>query len=228
VGDEKTIKITVKNNGGPAVGECDVADITISPGLEFVSWMGNDPSLDLRIWPIGTTLDHVDGYSFSSYNAILRAWQANYNAAESDEITFKIRAKSTGNQFVKYRLFFNTDTLPRIIVPSISQYKDQQGGYVYQIPVTVGSGPIDTGEVFINTVRVTSVSDGTTLLLMDKDDETAEVTVESGKNIRIAATCYNLFRDQSVSSWDATLGIYDTSTGTAVSTPLNVPAQAGE
>ena len=140
-------------------------------------------------------------------------------SSNSKSVTLTIPANTTAGT---YYILAQVDST--YAVKESNEGNNWYTGLKIQIPC---NSP-DPGNVFVNVVRITSVNDGTTLLLLDKEDTYGEVTVSQGTTVRIAATCFNLFRDQSVPSWDATLGIYDSQTGNPVSTPLNIPAQSGE
>lgn len=140
---EFTWMFRADNDGGPSPKGW--VSVSVSTGLTILDSPGSGYSYD--IVDIGEPIWNSEDEQIYSEYQLLDTWRS-YDIGESELIYITLEAISSGDQWLKIRAHFDTpaDGINIVADPSSSSETDQQGYYVYKIPVTVCTDECTNGQ----------------------------------------------------------------------------------
>lgn len=134
-GDVKQLEFKVTNEGASSAID-SYFSISISPGLEILSYDSSSSNMEFKLSPANSQVYAKGEQLITSQYVLLDAWKP-YVHMETQTITIKLKVKNNGNQWIRYRTAFDTlnEGYQYVRNPEKGYILDQQGFSAYQINV---------------------------------------------------------------------------------------------
>jgi hypothetical protein len=158
-GDVATIKISVKNTGGPS----NIGFIAVSfPDNEDIIEVSGTGSNQNKLFPVGSSLVTSTSSTITAINPLVQLYDENWDSGQTETLTIKVEVNEGASEL---RFYVRTtlrekDVANYIRNPSSSSKTDQQGFYVNEYSFDVINHVVEST---ITSITPNSATEGTSV-----------------------------------------------------------------